>query len=71
MRGKECEFKEKKEEIVDVRRRRRGRKGFGGVATQKKRTLPQISNLGLVFFGFFLVFFRFFSVFPFWPILTG
>ena len=29
MRGKECEFKEKKEEIVDVRRRRRGRRGFG------------------------------------------
>ena len=24
----------------------------GGVATQKNRTLPQISNLGLVFFGF-------------------
>ena len=27
--GKECEFKEKKEEIVDVRRKRRGRRGFG------------------------------------------
>ena len=30
MRGKECESKEKKEEIVDVRRRRRRRRrGFG------------------------------------------
>ena len=29
MRGKECEFKEKKEEIVDVRRKGRGRRGFG------------------------------------------
>ena len=41
----------------------------GGVATQKNRTLPQISNLGLVFFRFFWFFFRFFfgffSVFPF------
>ena len=45
--------------------------GGGGVATQKNRTLPQISNLGLVFFGFFSVFFCFFSVFPFWPILTS
>ena len=47
---------------------------IGGVATQKNRTLPQISNLGLVFFDFFWFFFgsfRFFSVFPFWPILTG
>ena len=56
------------------------------VATQKNRTLPQISNLGLVFsvffsvfffsffFGFFSFFFgflRFFPVFPFWPIMTG
>ena len=32
----------------------------GGVATQKNRTLPQISNLGLVFFRFFFWFFRFF-----------
>ena len=32
-----------------------------GVATQKNRTLPQISNLGLVFFGFFSVFFGFFG----------
>ena len=33
----------------------------GGVATQKNRTLPQISNLGMffLFFSFFLVFFRF------------
>ena len=28
--------------------------GGGGVATQKNRTLPQISNLGLVFFFCFL-----------------
>ena len=31
-----------------------------GVATQKNRTLPQISNMGLVFLVFFLVFFGFF-----------
>ena len=49
----------------------------GGLQPKKNRTLPQISNLGLVsfrlFFGFFGFFFRFFfrfffSVFPFWPI---
>ena len=30
--------------------------GGGGVATQKNRRLPQISNLGLVFSGFFFGF---------------
>ena len=45
--------------------------GGGGVATPKNRTLPQISNLGLVFFGFF-GFFRFFCrFFLSSPILTG
>ena len=41
----------------------------GGLQPKKNRTLPQISNLGLVFtfFGFFSVF----SVFKFWPILNG
>ena len=39
----------------------------GGVATQKNRTLPQISNLGLVFFGFF----RFFLVFFGFSILAN
>ena len=35
----------------------------GGVATQKNRTLQQISNLGLVLFGvFFLLVFSGFSI---------
>ena len=57
--------------------KRQNVKTFGGLQPKKNRTLPQISNLGLVFFGFFrffsviLVFFGFFSVFQFWPILTG
>ena len=68
------------DQCVDLKGNRSSRQnkvGGGGVATQKNRTLPQISNLGLVFFrflSFFLFFFRFFSVFsvfPFWPILTG
>ena len=44
--------------------------GGGGVATQKNRTLPQISNLGLVFFGFFR-FFLVFSVFFGFSILAN
>ena len=47
---------------------------FGGLQPKKNRTLPQISNLGLVFFGFFrffLVFFRFFSVFFGFSILAN
>ena len=36
---------------------------WGGCNPKKNRTLPQISNLGLVFFGFFFSFFRFFLVF--------
>ena len=31
---------------------------------KKNRKLPQISNLGLIFFGFFRVFFRFFGLQP-------
>ena len=42
----------------------------GGLQPKKNRTLPQISNLGLVFFGFFL-FFRFFSVFFGFSILAN
>ena len=49
--------------------------GGGGVATQKNRTLPQISNLGLVFFRFFFSvffgFFWFFSVFFGFSILAN
>ena len=39
--------------------------GGGGLQPKKNRTLPQISNLGLVFFGFFCFFFRFFRFFHF------
>ena len=50
---------------------------FGGLQPKKNRTLSQISNLGLVFFGFFVFFvfffgfFGFFRFFHFWSILTG
>ena len=40
---------------------------MGGLQPKKNRTLPQISNLGLVFFGFF----RFFSVFFGFSILAN
>ena len=44
--------------------------GGGGAGVEPKQNQRQrISNLELVYFGFFLFFFSFF--FSFWPILTG